>query len=81
MFAFVLFREEERRPIVERRGRRGMGSAWMEGASELLTFTANIRSCPPAGLAFFQSDYETSLRDFFHNTLDMKESRYEYESP
>jgi len=35
----------------------------------------------PAGLAFFQSDYETSLRDFFHNTLDMKEPRYEYEFP
>lgn len=35
----------------------------------------------PAGLAFFQSDYDTSLRDFFHNTLQMKEPRYEYEFP
>jgi len=35
----------------------------------------------PAGLAFFQSDYDPSLRDFFHNTLNMKEPRYEYEFP
>merc|ERR1711925_60853 len=33
------------------------------------------------GLAFFQSDYDLSLRDFFHHTLDMKEPRYEYEFP
>eukprot|EP00088_Acartia_fossae_P053021 TRINITY_DN6016_c0_g1_i2.p1 TRINITY_DN6016_c0_g1~~TRINITY_DN6016_c0_g1_i2.p1 ORF type:complete len:480 (-),score=84.01 TRINITY_DN6016_c0_g1_i2:110-1549(-) len=33
----------------------------------------------PAGLAFFQSDWDSSLRDFFHNTLQMKEPRYEYE--
>jgi large subunit ribosomal protein L38 len=33
----------------------------------------------PAGLAFFQSDWDNSLRDFFHNTLNMKEPRYEYE--
>lgn len=35
----------------------------------------------PAGLAFFQSDYESGLRDFFHNKLQMKEPRYEYEFP
>lgn len=35
----------------------------------------------PAGLSFFQSDYDPTLRDFFHNTLNMKEPRYEYEFP
>jgi len=35
----------------------------------------------PAGLAFFQSDYDSSLRNFFHNTLNMKEPKYEYEFP
>lgn len=38
-------------------------------------------SLTPAGLAFFQSDYEPGLRDFFHNTLNMKEPRFEYEFP
>jgi len=32
----------------------------------------------PAGLAFFQSDYETSLHKFFHDVLNMKEPKYEY---
>jgi len=32
----------------------------------------------PAGLAFFQSDYDTSLHKFFHDVLDMKEPKYEY---
>jgi len=35
----------------------------------------------PAGLAFGQTDYEASLRNFFHNKLEMKEPRYEYEFP
>jgi len=35
----------------------------------------------PVGLAFCQSDYEASLRNFFHHTLNMKEPRYEYEFP
>ena len=32
----------------------------------------------PAGLSFFQSDWDSSLKDFFHNGLNMKEPRYEY---
>jgi hypothetical protein len=29
-------------------------------------------SLTPAGLAFFQSDYDHTLRNFFHNVLNMK---------
>lgn len=35
----------------------------------------------PAGLAFFQSDWDSSLTDFFHNKLDMEEPVYEYDFP
>ncbi|KAG8233227.1 hypothetical protein J437_LFUL012432 [Ladona fulva] len=35
----------------------------------------------PAGLAFFQSDWDPSLTDFFHNVLEMKEPTYEYDFP
>ena len=35
----------------------------------------------PATLAFFQSDWDSTLTDFYHNTLDMKEPRYEYDFP
>lgn len=33
----------------------------------------------PAGLAFFQADYDKSLSEFFHNKLNMKEPIYEYD--
>lgn len=33
----------------------------------------------PAGLAFFQSHWEPSLKEFYHNKLQMKEPRFEYD--
>lgn len=35
----------------------------------------------PAGLAFFQSDWDESVRDVFHNVLEMSEPIYEYDFP
>ncbi|EFX88649.1 hypothetical protein DAPPUDRAFT_41519 [Daphnia pulex] len=35
----------------------------------------------PAGLSFFQSDWDISLTDFFHKTLNMKEPIYEFDFP
>lgn len=35
----------------------------------------------PAGLAFFQSDWDNSLTDFYHKTLDMLEPVFEYDFP
>nr|XP_022915739.1 39S ribosomal protein L38, mitochondrial [Onthophagus taurus] len=35
----------------------------------------------PAGLSFFQSDWDQSLRNFFHNTLNIKEPIFEYDFP
>ncbi|RZF47587.1 hypothetical protein LSTR_LSTR012209 [Laodelphax striatellus] len=35
----------------------------------------------PGGLAFFQCDWDTSLTDFFHETLNMKEPVFEYDFP
>ena len=33
----------------------------------------------PVGLSFFQSDYDSTITDFYHNTLNMEEPRYEYD--
>ena len=33
----------------------------------------------PAGLAFFQSDWDSSLTQVFHHVLNMKEPRFEYD--
>lgn len=35
----------------------------------------------PAGLAFFQSDWDSNVKDFYHNVLDMKEPVFEYDFP
>lgn len=35
----------------------------------------------PAGLAFFQSDYDTNLKEFYHNVLGMKEPIFVYDFP
>ncbi|XP_060803631.1 large ribosomal subunit protein mL38 isoform X2 [Amyelois transitella] len=35
----------------------------------------------PTGLAFFQCDWDDSVKDYFHNTLKMKEPIYEYDFP
>ncbi|KAJ8664715.1 hypothetical protein QAD02_006377 [Eretmocerus hayati] len=35
----------------------------------------------PAGLAFFQADYDPSLKDFYHSTLNMEVPIYEYDFP
>ncbi|XP_059046394.1 large ribosomal subunit protein mL38 isoform X1 [Achroia grisella] len=35
----------------------------------------------PTGLAFYQTDWDDSVKDFFHNELKMKEPIYEYDFP
>ncbi|XP_076064912.1 mitochondrial ribosomal protein L38 [Oratosquilla oratoria] len=35
----------------------------------------------PAGIAFFQSDWDSSLKEFFHGTLKMREPSFEFEFP
>ncbi|CAH1962087.1 unnamed protein product [Acanthoscelides obtectus] len=35
----------------------------------------------PSGLAFFHSDWDTSLKEFYHQTLEMKEPIFEYDFP
>ncbi|KAK4019970.1 hypothetical protein OUZ56_001968 [Daphnia magna] len=38
-------------------------------------------SITPAGLSFFQSDWDDSLTEFFHKTLNMKEPIYDFDFP
>lgn len=35
----------------------------------------------PAGLAFCQTDYDFSVTSTFHNLLNMKEPKFEYDFP
>ena len=42
-------------------------------------YQENKDNLTPAGLAFFQSDWDSSLHDFFHNVLNMREPKFEYD--
>lgn len=35
----------------------------------------------PAGLAFFQADWDSNVTDFYHNVLNTKEPIFEYDFP
>ena len=81
-FAFVLYRQEQEIDFSCESRDETSGVSLDQRTFKTLDFYSKFQDqLTPAGLAFFQSDYETSLRDFFHNTLDMKEPRYEYEFP
>ncbi|CAD5111139.1 DgyrCDS477 [Dimorphilus gyrociliatus] len=42
-------------------------------------FKKHSADLTPAGLSFFQTEYDDSVRETFHKTLDMKEPSYEYD--
>lgn len=44
-------------------------------------YRKNQDDITPAGLAFYQADWDPSVKDFFHNTLDIKEPVFEYDFP
>jgi large subunit ribosomal protein L38 len=79
-FVFLLFRQEG--PVELEQERRTGHADLAERTFSTLEFYRRLQDqLTPAGLAFCQADYDPSLRGFFHNTLAMKEPRYEYEFP
>lgn len=47
-----------------------------------LEFYRKYQDClTPAGVSFFQSDWDSSVTEFCHSTLDMKEPVFEYDFP
>ena len=82
-YSFVLYRQEQQidfagETVVEQEDKYDLEAR----SFKMLDFYSKYQDqITPAGLAFFQSDYDTSLRDFFHHKLDMQEPRYEYEFP
>ena len=77
---FVLYRQDRRVDISHERRLEQFNLAEREFSS--LEFYRRLQEdLTPAGLAFCQTDYEASLREFFHNELQMREPRYEYEFP
>jgi len=81
-FAFVLYRQEEEIDFSDHTVQDDESiSLDQRNFSSYDFYSKYQEKLTPAGLAFFQSDYEASLRNFFHDNLAMKEPRYEYEFP
>jgi len=81
-FAFVLYRQEGQIDFSSEAREEEAGVCLESRDFRTLDFYSKYQDqLTPAGLAFFQSDYDSTLREFFHNTLNMREPRYEYEFP
>ena len=82
-YAFVLYKQEKEIDFSESKVAEGENKYDLEGRSFKMFdfYSAHQDEMTPAGLAFFQADYDTSLREFYHRQLDMQEPRYEYEFP
>lgn len=80
--AFVMYRQDQAIDLEPFRLKPEHNTLLKERTFSSLDFYSKLQDeITPAGLAFFQSDYDSSLRHFFHNVLEMKEPRYEYEFP
>jgi len=80
-YVFVLYHQDKEVDMEGQRREKGTVSLQERTFRTFDFYSQYQEHITPAGLAFFQSDYDTSLRDFFHQTLNMKEPRYEYEFP
>jgi len=79
--AFVLYRQEELLDLQQFKLQNGYANLRERTFATFDFYSKFQDEITPAGLAFFQSDYDSSLRNFFHDVLEMKEPRYEYEFP
>ncbi|XP_010890204.1 39S ribosomal protein L38, mitochondrial isoform X2 [Esox lucius] len=80
-FVFILFRQEglihfqedvQRSPCVSLSERSFKTEQFYRKHQDLIT---------PAGLSFFQSQWDQSVTNTFHNTLNMKEPVFQFERP
>ncbi|XP_071534080.1 large ribosomal subunit protein mL38 [Panulirus ornatus] len=80
-YVFVLYKQDDHIDFSEFKRQQPCLSL-KERSFSTLDFYREMQDClTPAGLAWFQSDWDSSLTSFFHNTLKMREPVYEYEFP
>lgn len=80
-FVFILYKQERKMDYTQLK-KVGPCLQLEERTFQTLDFYRERQDdITPAGLAFFQSDWDKSLTDFFHNTLNMQEPVYEYDFP
>ncbi|GFS05859.1 39S ribosomal protein L38, mitochondrial [Elysia marginata] len=80
-YVFVLFKQEGKMDYAKLQRSIGGGSLRERSFSMHQFYKAHQSSLTPAGLAFFQSEWDTSVTSVFHNELDMKEPMFEFIHP
>ena len=80
-YSFVLFKQEARMELDRVEESNGEIDLQARSINTTEFYEKHQDNITPAGLGFFQSDYDSSIRDFFHNKLQMKEPKFEYEFP
>ncbi|XP_073949255.1 large ribosomal subunit protein mL38-like [Choristoneura fumiferana] len=79
-YVFVLYKQNERMiyDLPQVSSSSPLESRTFESRSWYQKYQDKIT---PAGLAFYQTDWDSSVKDYFHNVLNMKEPVYEYDFP
>lgn len=75
--AYVLFEHES--PIDFEMSQEGEVTFDQRRFSSKKFFSKHENVLTPVGLSFFQTEWDLSVRKFFHNVLDMKEPVYEFD--
>lgn len=78
---FVLYKQHQRIDFSKYRKEQPCLSLKERNFSTLDMYRELQDVMTPAGLAWFQADWDSSLTDFFHNTMKMREPVYEYDFP
>ena len=70
--AFVLYRQEGAIDLQQFRLKQGDANLTERTFTTFDFYSKFQDEITPTGLAFFQSDYDSSVRKIFHDVLDMK---------
>ncbi|KAL2714158.1 hypothetical protein V1478_016715 [Vespula squamosa] len=80
-YIFVLYKQDKRIDYTKYKKEQPCLSLSERDWNTLDFYREHQDYITPAGLAFFQSDWDQSLSDFYHFNLDTKEPIFEYDFP
>ncbi|KAH8314573.1 hypothetical protein KR074_002592 [Drosophila pseudoananassae] len=79
---FVLYKQESRLDLSSYQlAEQDYANLEKRNFSTLDFYRQNQEQLTPAGLAFYQTNWDESLTQFYHNVLKLKEPVYEYDFP
>ncbi|EDV30062.1 uncharacterized protein Dana_GF15958 [Drosophila ananassae] len=79
---FVLYKQDSRLDLSSYQlAEQDYANLEKRNFSTLDFYRQNQEQLTPAGLAFFQTNWDESLTQFYHNVLKLKEPVYEYDFP